>query len=95
MVSTYSFGRLHIPTSKDASSSSTKVLPPCGLGVATGKPGWPGPPGPPTGCAPGACCPENIPLMDDAILIQCFQANESAHAQGDHEEDSVVFNLKK
>lgn len=61
------------PTSKDASSSSTRVFPPGVLVVGPGKPGCPGPPGPPTGCVADGCWPENIPLMEDAILI-CFRA---------------------
>lgn len=62
------------PTSKDASSSSTRVFPPGVLVAGPGKPGCPGPPGPPTGCVADGCWPENIPLMEDAILICCFRA---------------------
>lgn len=62
------------PTSKDASSSSTRVFPPGVLVAGPGKPGCPGPPGPPTGCVVDGCWPENIPLMEDAILICCRAA---------------------
>lgn len=56
-------------TSKEASSSSTKVLfVPLLPGGPVRSPGWPGPPGPVGGWDPDGCWPVNIPPMDDAIF---------------------------
>lgn len=71
-------------TSKEASSSSTRVLFPCTLFAVLAKLCWPGPPGPPTGCWAGGCWPGNIPPMDDAILIWMLHSLYSACAHGSY-----------